>query len=621
MVPPAQPVDDPLVGRLLEGRYRLRALLARGGMGTVYLGVDERLERPVAVKVMHRALADDPDFVARFTREARSAARLNAPEVVAVYDTGRDPETGAAYLVMEHVQGRDLRALLQQRGALSPAQALSLVEPVLRALAAAHRAGIVHRDVKPENVLLGDDGRVKVADFGLARAVEASELTVTTGLLIGSVGYLAPEQVERGTADPRTDVYAAGLVLWEALAGHPPYSGTTPLSVAYRHVHEDVPAPSTAVSGIPPGLDELVVRATRRDPDARPADAGEFLAQVRALQAGLPQPARRGDTLPVAVPAPVPVPAPVSVPVQRGAAPPAGSRRVGRRRRRVPVALLLVLLACLLAVGGGWYLGKGRWTTTPGVLELTASQAEQQLGAAGLQVVTGPPGFDEQVPAGAVLDQDPDPGDRVRKGGAVTLVLSKGRDRRTVPALAGTTRAAAERAVAAVGLRVGTVTQEYSDEPRGTVLSSTPAKGTRLRPGTAVALVVSKGVEMLAVPDVTRRTSAQAQALLREAGFTAGVELTYSDDVPAGEVVAQSPASGSAPRGSQVALTVSRGPDLVEVPDLRGRTRDEATALLEGAGLEPRALDLPDGSGAVLTQSPAPGTRVRRGSAVTFYVL
>ena len=608
MAPPAEPVD-PLVGRVLEGRYRLRSRLARGGMGTVYLGVDERLDRPVAVKVMHRALADDPDFVTRFTREARSAARLNAPEVVAVYDTGRDPGTGAAYLVMEHVEGRDLRALLQQRGALPPAQALSLMEPVLRALAAAHRAGIVHRDVKPENVLLGDDGRVKVADFGLARAVEASELTVTTGLLIGSVGYLAPEQVEHGTADPRTDVYAAGVLLWEMLAGSPPYSGPTPLSVAYRHVHDDVPPPSSVAGDLPPALDDLVVRATRRDPEQRPGDAGEFLAEVRALRQDLPLPAAaRTDTL--------------VVPLQR-AVPAPGSTRVGRRRRRrAPLALLLVLLVGLLVAAGGRYVGSGRWTTAPGVLALSAEQAEAALTTAGLQVVTGPPGFDEDVPAGAVLDQDPDPGARVRKGGAVTLVLSKGRDRRPVPStLVGARQQAAERALDDVGLRVGEVTQRFSDEPRGTVLKTTPAKGRLLRPGSTVALVVSKGVELLPVPDVASRASAEAQALLRGAGFTYATELVYSDDVPEGEVVAQSPASGTAPRGATVTLTVSRGPDLVQVPDLRGMGRDEAEATLEDLGLDPRAVDLPDGSGAVLTQSPAAGSRVRRGSVVTFYVL
>ena len=296
---------DPLVGRLLDGRYRLDAPLARGGMATVYTATDTRLDRVVAVKVMRPALAEDPDFVARFAREARAAARLSSPEVVAVHDQGTDATTGTAYLVMEYVAGRTLRDVIRESGPLSPSRALSLLEPVLRALAAAHAAGLVHRDVKPENVLLGDDGRVKVADFGLARAVETSNLTATTGLLIGTVAYLAPEQVEHGTADPRTDVYAAGILLWEMLTGTPPYAGDSPLSVAYRHVNDDVPPPSLIVSGIPPAVDDLAVRATRRDPSLRPADGGAFLAEVAAVRATLPV----TETQPtLVVPRPVPPP-------------------------------------------------------------------------------------------------------------------------------------------------------------------------------------------------------------------------------------------------------------------------------------------------------------------------
>jgi serine/threonine-protein kinase len=261
---PVETATDPLVGRLLDGRYRLDKPLARGGMATVYTATDTRLDRVVAVKVMRPALAEDPDFVARFAREARAAARLSSPEVVAVHDQGTDPSTGTAYLVMEYVAGRTLRDVIRDTGPLSPTRALGYLEPVLRALAAAHAAGLVHRDVKPENVLLGDDGRVKVADFGLARAIETSNLTATTGLLIGTVAYLAPEQVEHGTADPRTDVYAAGILLWEMLTGTPPYAGDSPMSVAYRHVHDDVPSPSEVVQGIPPAVDALAVRATRR---------------------------------------------------------------------------------------------------------------------------------------------------------------------------------------------------------------------------------------------------------------------------------------------------------------------------------------------------------------------
>ncbi len=622
----ANPVqaDDPMVGLLLDARYRLTGLVARGGMATVYRGVDERLDRPVAVKVMHRALADDPDFVARFTREARSAARLSEPEVVAVYDQGRDAATGAAYLVMEHVDGRDLRALFRQRGALAPARAVSLMEPVLRALAAAHRAGIVHRDVKPENVLLGDDGRVKVADFGLAKAVEASGLTSTSSLLIGTVAYLAPEQIASGTADARTDVYAAGVVLWEALTGAPPYAAETAMQVAYRHVNEDVPPPSSVVEGIPPALDDLVVRATRRDPDQRPADAGVFLAELRALRPRLDDQIAAGqvgggrrDTL--VVPRPVPVP-PADVPTRAAAPDRPTPARTGRRRGLV-VALVVLLLA-LLGGGGGWYLGAGRYTRAPGVLTLAQADAEQRVRSAGLKVSEQPARFDETVPAGSVVVQRPAPNGRVRKGGTVQLVLSKGPDRRTVPgSVVGSTEAAASSAVEAAGLRVGGVTREFSAAPEGTVVRTDPAPGAPLRPDALVTLVVSKGVEQLPVPDVRGKVQADAQAALTGAGFTATLTQVFSDAVPAGTVVDQSPSGGTAGRGSAVTLSVSKGPDVTQVPDLRGLTKGQAEDRLKAQGLSGRAIDLPDGGGRVVTQSPSPGSTVRRGTTVTYYIL
>ena len=619
MVTPVQ-ADDPLVGRLLDQRYRLTGLLARGGMATVYRALDERLERPVAVKVMHRGLADDPDFVARFTREARSAARLSAPEVVAVYDQGRDEQTGAAYLVMEHVEGRDLRALLRDRGVLSPARALSLLEPVLRALAAAHRAGIVHRDVKPENVLLGDDGRVKVADFGLARAVQTSELTSTTGLLIGTVAYLAPEQIERGTADARTDVYAAGVVLWEALTGAPPYAADTPMQVAYRHVHEDVPAPSTVVGGIPPALDDLVVRATRRDPALRPPDAGAFLAEVRALRTQLaaepldpmtPPAAARHDTLVV----PRPTAPGEADPVDHAPPGPAHSRRLGT----VSGLVVLVLLA-LLAAGGGWYLGAGRFTRAPAVLALTQADATARLRAVGLGAALQPERFDETIPAGQVLAQAPDPGGRVRKGSTVALVVSRGPDRRVVPASAvGATQQAATSALTDLGLRAGAVTQEFAAAAVGTVLRTDPTPGTSLRPDTAVALVVSKGVEPLPIPDVRKRPQAQAQAQLQAAGFVTTVQQAFDEQVPAGTVLDQSP-QGIAGRGTTVALTVSKGPDLQVVPQLLNTSRTDAEAQLSALGLTTQVILLPAGPGTVRRIDPGAGTRVRKGTSVTLFV-
>src|SRR5919206_2030600 len=264
---------DPLIGRVVDGRYAVAARIARGGMATVYLALDRRLHREVALKVMHAHLGDDPQFRARFIREARAAARLSHPGVVAVFDQGEDH--GLLYLAMEYLEGRTLRTVLGELGVLTPGEALDVIEPVLDALGAAHAAGIVHRDVKPENVILTDDGRVKVADFGLARA--ASSVASTSGVLMGTAAYLAPELIAHGLADARGDVYAVGVMLFEMLTGRLPFSGDVPLRVAYRHVHEDVPPPSTVVPGLPEPLDVLVTAATARDPRRRPPDAAALL--------------------------------------------------------------------------------------------------------------------------------------------------------------------------------------------------------------------------------------------------------------------------------------------------------------------------------------------------------
>ncbi len=609
-VAPGQ-LTDPLVGKLLDGRYRLDHSVARGGMATVYRGVDTRLDRVVAVKVMHRSLAEDPDFVARFAREARAAARLSSPQVVAVYDQGHDTATGAAYLVLEYVAGGTLRDLIRSRGPLPPGQALAVLEPVLEALAAAHQAGLVHRDIKPENVLLADDGRVKVADFGLARAVETSALTATTGVLIGTVAYLAPEQVEHGTADPRTDVYAAGILLWEMLTGSPPYGGDSPLSVAYRHVHDDVPPPSTVIGGIPPALDDLVIRATRRAPAARPADGAAFLTGVRAARIALPAAAPHlgleGSQHTLVVPRP-----------DHPAGVPSDGRTRGRRRRLLGASALVLLVALVAATG--WYLGAGRYTHTPRLLGLSKPAAESVLRAAGLSARYGASRFDEVVPPGSVLAQIPGPGDRVRRHGTVTLVLSQGPDRRGVPKLAGLSVDAATAALVAAGLTVGNTAQEYSATvPAGQVIRSQPPAGQKLRPGSPVSLVVSKGVELIAVPDETGQPQAQANTALKGAGFSTTLTAVFSDTVPNGVVVAQSPHDGRAPRGSVIALQVSKGPELVAVPNEVGQTQDVAQADLAAHGLSSTVRSIP-GPGIVRNQTPAPGNMVRKGTVVTLYV-
>ena len=292
-------MDSPLIGQVIDGRYEVRSLIAKGGMATVYEATDLRLDRTVALKIMHPHLAHDQAFVARFEREAKSAARLTHSHVVAVYDQGADGDT--VYLAMELVRGRTLRDILRQYGPLTPEQAMVFLDPVLEALAAAHAAGFVHRDIKPENVLVSDDGRVKVADFGLARALSAGAQSMTQGMIIGTVAYLSPEQVEKGDADGRSDLYAAGILLFEMVTGQVPHEGESPLSVAYQHVNTDVPPPSSVRAGIPVEVDALVVKATRRAAAQRYQTAQEFLADERRVRTTLPPPRPFADSRPTLV--------------------------------------------------------------------------------------------------------------------------------------------------------------------------------------------------------------------------------------------------------------------------------------------------------------------------------
>ncbi|MFJ7067141.1 Stk1 family PASTA domain-containing Ser/Thr kinase [Streptomyces sp. NPDC101115] len=625
-------LQDPLVGRLLDGRYRVDARVAVGGMATVYRAVDTRLDRVLALKVMHPDLATDAAFVERFMREAKSVARLAHPNVVGVFDQGAD---GAyVYLAMEYVAGCTLRDVLRERGALAPRAALDVLEPVLAALGAAHRAGFVHRDMKPENVLIGDDGRVKVADFGLVRAV--GSVTDTTGSVLGTVSYLAPEQIEHGTADTRADVYACGVVLYEMLTGGKPHSGDTPAQVLYQHLNTDVPAPSAAVPGLAVELDELVAGATARNPDLRPYDAVDLLARTREARAALgdeqldavpPQARARaavedgGEEDPTSViprvrPLPVEhtslLPPPVAAATAAAPAP--------KRRPRGP---LLVVAAVLLALGigtGVWYINSGQFTRVPAVLGQTEAQATKRLADAGLDVGTTKRAFSDVYERGTVMAVDPAPGERIRGNGTVTLTLSRGPKIVKVPNLKGTPLAEARKTLAEEGLATGVITYEFSDSvAQGAVIGSDPEPGTERGPDSAVALVVSKGTP-IDVPAVTGESVEDATALLQEAGLKVVVapEKINSPE-EAGSVAAQSLAEGSrAAKGDTITLTVSKGPKMVEVPDVVGMSTDEARTELEDAGFEVKVeKTFPFLGDTVTGQSVDGGSTAAEGSTIT----
>lgn len=627
-------VTDPLLGRLVDGRYEVVSRIARGGMATVYLAVDRRLDRDVALKVMHPHLAEGAsgaDFVARFRREARTAARLTHPGLVGVYDQGVDGET--SYLTMEYVDGVNLRRRIGERGALSVGESLGVAAAVLDALAAAHRAGLVHRDVKPENVLIATDDRVKLADFGLARAV--TEVTsTTTGTVLGTVAYLAPELVVRGASDARTDVYACGVLIFEMLTGRQPFTGETPIQVAFQHVNNDIPAPSDLVDWLPIEVDELVRSLAARDPEDRPVDAGAAAELLRRTRAALDDETleRRADVAPsIVLPAatdpdetdltsdPVVATADpgddtpddhatkrletgstVALPIglngalvaPAGPPPPAAHARGRRRRGRILVALLVVLAL----VGGGvwWYAthGPGSWTTVPTVAGQSQEVAEAALDAHGLDA-HATESYDPKVPSGEVISSDPASDARARKGSTVELSISKGPDYVNVPSgVVGKMQKDAETKLDEAGLKVAYAAPQYDSKASvGEVLTATlpdesPADpGTRTTRGTTVTLTLSQGPEPVTVSSVVGATLADAEDQLKGDGLKVKTTKAYSDTVPEGSVISQDPLSGDkAYKGDTVTLKVSKGHAPVVVPNVERTGFADAKKTLEDLG-------------------------------------
>lgn len=630
-------MDSELVGRVLDGRYRVDARIAVGGMATVYRATDTRLDRVLALKVMHPSLAADRVFVERFIREAKSVAKLTHPNVVGVFDQGTDG--GYVYLAMEYVAGCTLRDVLRERGALQPRAALDVLEPILAALGSAHRAGLVHRDMKPENVLIGDDGSVKVADFGLVRTV-GTQTSAGSQTVLGTVSYLAPEQIEHGVTDARTDLYACGVLLFEMLTGGKPHQGDTPAQIIYRHLERDVPAPSASVPGLAGALDDLVARAAARAPERRPADAAALLAEVRSARAGMsdaeldarpPQasaggsaaePARtRALTRPVAVPPAQPgaedrttrLPGPPGR--RRGAAAVVSSFLRGR------AALIALAVAVVLLLGAGvWYVSAGQFTRTPAVLAMTEGKARDTLHDAGLDVRIRHD-YSTQIKRGHVISSDPQPGDRIRDTGTVTIVVSRGPEVVAVPDVSGSSVQAAQHVLRDAGLEPGRVTHEFdADVTQGSVIRTDPETGTKRRPGSAVALVVSKGAK-IQVPDVTGQDVDEARAVLRDAGLRVRVaqDQVFSQ-AEKGTVAEVAPGTGeTVARGDTVTLTVSKGPETVEVPDVNGLSEDDARAALEKAGFEVTVHRLFFGD-TVFHQSPGDGASAPKGSTVTLWV-
>jgi beta-lactam-binding protein with PASTA domain/predicted Ser/Thr protein kinase len=705
---------SPPAGQLLDGRYRVDSRLAQGGMATVYLGRDTRLDRVVALKIAHRDLASDGEFIRRFMTEARAVAQLSSPNVVGIFDQGTAGEVN--YIVMEYVAGPTLREVLRARGRLTVRESLDIIEGVLGGLAAAHRAGIIHRDVKPENVLLGQDGAVKVADFGLARAAVAASST-KTGMIIGTAAYLAPEQVSRSRSDARTDVYAAGVMLFEMLTGAQPHTGDSPLAVAYKHVNEAVPAPSTLSPGLSPALDALVAMATSRDPDLRPRDAAHFLAAVAEVRrGGSPSPTARhaqhaappdhrvmgADPWATLAPGPGPRPggdalddtdlrpaiahggpAPAygdsgygdsgygtAAFAEPGYGPPGGTpahatsrfgtpaegatnhtmvvapgvivpgfddpgyddgrhRRRGLRRgqgdrepllqgllfsRRIfwVLGAVAVVLASVLTV---WYVSSGQYTTVPQVTGFPQALARTELTGLNLTVRVGAARHSNTVTPGHVVATSPAAGGKIKNHGTITLFLSLGPVKVTVPQVSGLSLPGAISKLKGAGFKVAAPEQTPSDTvPAGTVIGTTPAGGTLAARTQPVTVMVSAGPPL---PNFVGAQIAAAQAAAQAGGYQLNQVPDTKSTQPQGTITGQSPAAGApVTAGEVITVNVSAGPPETPIPSVQGMSVGQATSTLQQAGFQ---VQVEQGLGNQVSGT-SPAGQAPAGSTITLIV-
>jgi len=598
------PQADPLIGRLVDGRYRVRARIARGGMATVYVATDMRLERRIALKVMHAHLSDDSAFQSRFIQEARAAARLADPHVVNVFDQGQDGEL--AYLVMEYLPGITLRELMREQKRLTITQTITIMDAILSGLAAAHAAGIVHRDVKPENVLLAEDGRIKIGDFGLARATTAN--TATGAQLLGTIAYLAPELVTRGTADARSDIYALGIMLYEMLVGEQPYKGEQPMQIAFQHATEQVPRPSARNPSVPEPLDELVLWATEKSPDDRPLDAKAMLTRLREIEREIgvapaptatDAPAREYDSGSVTkiLPGTALLPTPVEETEESVDNATRLRRRTARRRSTGAALLTVVLLLAVLAGGVGWWFGSGPGSliAVPTVAGMTYEDAAAAVTSEGL-VPERAEKSSIDVDAGLIIESAPGEGERVEKDSTVTLVVSTGPARHDLPALRGKSADEVRAILTENGVNVADDVEEYFDElgkdlvlnvrvtPRDQGEAYACADGCEVFEDDTALIQLSLGP----VPDVTGRPVDDAVRQLEDARLQVADERPedWSDSVARGSVIAQSAerADGGPWRpGDTVTLTVSKGPQPLPIPDVKGKTVRQAVDALQGA--------------------------------------
>ncbi len=630
-------------GTIIDDRYKVVSRVGSGGMADVFLAEDEQLGRKVALKLLHHRFAEDPGFVERFRREAQSAAGLQHPNVVSVYDRGS--YDGTYYIAMEYLPGRSLKQLIRQEAPIDPVRAIDITIQILKAARFAHRHGVIHRDLKPHNVIVDDADHAKVTDFGIARA-GASDMT-ETGSIMGTAQYLSPEQAQGHAVSAGSDLYSIGVVLYEMLTGRVPFDADAAVTIALKHVSEAPTAPTQVNPNVPPELEQVIMWALNKNPADRPGNADQFIVALEQAKAAIVSGERGQRTASIAalagvglgggVPATTTAPDAVSdtpPPTGRdGAADGAGAlaepeppreRRGPSRRRWLWVGLLVALLLAGGAVAA--------YLLTRPVEKVVPTVTGEQLNTARTQIQNA--GFSVSVinvtntkPAGTVIGQDPQGGTRANEGSTVTLTVSQGPGTTTVPSVQGLPLAQAKQLIIAHNLKVGRVVPLTSTQfPAGEVTGTDPAAGQNPLVGTFVTIFVSSGKPELTVPDVTGQPEATAKATLEQAGFRIGaVTSQTSTAVPAGNVISQRPSGNSqAPQGSAVSIVIAKAPTTATVPGVQGDTAGAATNALSAAGFkvqtQTKNVTKRKNDGIVVSQSPAGGTTVSKGSTVTIVV-
>lgn len=626
-----------LSGQLIDNRYELIRVIANGGMGTIYEGLDTRLDRKVAVKIMHPHLAQDEEFITRFIREAKAAASLSHPNIVNVMDQGWN-QSGipAVFLVMELVEGQTLRELIASKGSFSVNETINYLSPVVSALAAAHQIGIVHRDIKPENILISHDGRIKIADFGLARGTNLGQtMTAEASVILGSVSYLSPEQVQRGISDSRSDIYSLGVMAFEMLTGKRPHVSDSPLQIAYMHVNEDIPRVSSVITNkgikVPKEIDELIFASTSRNPDDRPKDATAFANALRNIQIKF-DPSKQQMSLELDLPVRKEVPKPTKKnevveeeEVTREITKPVKREKVKREKRsRKGLVKISLILAVALGFGGWWtMIGPGSKVTVPSLIGGTLTDANNLLKPVGLTSDIAKQEYSEDISKGVIISTEPAGGDKIKEGGVVHLTLSKGPERYTIPSVSQLTVEAATKMLTSIPVASPVVQEVFNDKiPKGYVIGTEPTSGSQVKRGAGIKIIVSKGIEQIALTNFVNKSGEEALNTLTAAGFKVKPIYVFSETTPLGAVVSQSPSEAKDyPKGTAVSLSISKGSAYVFIPNVYSLSETKAKSILTALDLKVTVKRMGTKAVKQVTAiSPKSGSKVLRGSKVTITV-